>query len=214
MLLELWRQPATTDQMTDSVLLPVTLCERGFFTKNTAEGGTAHGRCATTLRPVAHHPAATHTMRILMVCLGNICRSPLAEGIMQKKALEAGLDWTVDSAGTGHWHVGSPPDHRSVATARKHGLDIGEQRGRQFQVLDFQRFDQIFVMDAQNLRDVLRLAADEAQRAKVSLILDETNPGQARNVPDPYYDDDGFEAVFEMLDEACAAFVRKAQPQS
>lgn len=149
-------------------------------------------------------------MRILMVCLGNICRSPLAEGILQEKAREAGLGWTVDSAGTGYWHVGSPPDRRSVATARRHGIDISAQRGRQFQVADFQRFDHIFVMDTQNLRDVLRLAADDGQRAKVSLILDQTHPDQARSVPDPYYDDDGFEAVFEMLDEACAAFVRKA----
>jgi len=149
-------------------------------------------------------------MRILMVCLGNICRSPLAEGILQEKAREAGLDWTVDSAGTGYWHVGAPPDRRSIVTARRHGIDISAQRGRQFQVADFQRFDHIFVMDTQNLRDVLRLAADDEQRAKVSLILDQTYPDQAQSVPDPYYDDDGFEAVFEMLDEACAAFVRKA----
>lgn len=148
-------------------------------------------------------------MRILMVCLGNICRSPLAEGIMKHKARKAGLDWTLDSAGTSFWHIGDPPDSRSVATARKHGIDISEQRGRQFQVADFQKFDHIFVMDTQNLRDVLRLADTDEQRAKVSLMLDQTHPGQQRSVPDPYHDDDGFEAVYEMLDVACAAFVKR-----
>lgn len=148
-------------------------------------------------------------MRILMVCLGNICRSPLAEGIMRHKSREAGLDWTIDSAGTGYWHIGDPPDRRSVATARRRGIDISSQRGRQFQVADFQKFDHIFVMDTQNLRDVMRLAADDAQRAKVSLMLEQVYPGQERSVPDPYYDDDGFEAVFDMLEEACAAFVQR-----
>ena len=146
-------------------------------------------------------------MKILMVCLGNICRSPLAEGILRHKAQAAGLDWQIDSAGTGHWHVGDPPDPRSAATARLHGLDISQQRGRQFQQADFQRFDQIFVMDTQNLRDVLRWASDEADRAKVALILDEIHPGQARSVPDPYWDDDGFEAVYSMLDDACSAYI-------
>jgi protein-tyrosine phosphatase len=142
-------------------------------------------------------------MKILMVCLGNICRSPLAEGIMRHHAAQGGLEWAVDSAGTGHWHAGQPPDPRSIAVARRHGLDISEQRARQFQILDFERFDQIFVMDTQNLRDVLRQAQSESQRAKVSLLLD-----QNRSVPDPYYDaDEGFEHVFQMLDAACARFV-------
>ena len=129
---------------------------------------------------------------------------------MKHKARKAGLNWTLDSAGTGFWHIGDPPDSRSVATARKHGIDISEQRGRQFQVADFQRFDHIFVMDTQNLRDVLRLADTDEQRAKVSLMLDQIHPGQERSVPDPYHDDDGFEAVYEMLDVACAAFVKQA----
>ena len=129
---------------------------------------------------------------------------------MKHKARKAGLNWTLDSAGTGFWHIGDPPDSRSVATARKHGIDISEQRGRQFQVADFQRFDHIFVMDTQNLRDVLRLADTDEQRAKVSLMLDQIHPGQERSVPDPYHDDDGFEAVYEMLDVACAAIVKQA----
>lgn len=146
-------------------------------------------------------------MKILMVCLGNICRSPLAEGIMKQKIREAGFEWEVDSAGTGNWHVGQLPDRRSIVTAGQHGIDITDQRGRQFQATDFDLFDQIFVMDMQNRRDVLRLAQTESQRAKVALIMDQTHPGQERSVPDPYHDDDGFEAVFQMLDEACGAFV-------
>lgn len=148
-------------------------------------------------------------MKILMVCLGNICRSPLAEGIMKQKARKAGLDWTVDSAGTGHWHAGDPPDHRSIATARQKGIDITDQRARQFRQNDFDTFDLIFAMDPQNLRDVLRLAGNETHRAKVELILNQTYPGKDRAVPDPYYDDDGFEEVFQLLDEACEAFVSK-----
>lgn len=138
-----------------------------------------------------------------MVCLGNICRSPLAEGILQHKIDRHGLPWMVDSAGTGHWHVGDPPDSRSIATARRHGIDISRQRARQFHPADFERFDRIFVMDTQNLRDVSRLAPTDEHRAKVGLILDLLHPGEERPVPDPYYDDDGFEPVFHLLDKAC-----------
>lgn len=144
-----------------------------------------------------------------MVCLGNICRSPLAEGIMQHKARQAGLNWMVDSAGTGFWHVGELPDNRSIKTARQYGIDITGQRARQFQPADFERFDQIFVMDTQNLRDVLRHARSDLHRAKVDLILNQLHPGQDHSVPDPYYDDDGFEQVFQMLDAACQVFVNR-----
>lgn len=147
-----------------------------------------------------------------MVCLGNICRSPLAEGIMQQKAAERGLNWTVDSAGTGYWHVGELPDSRSVATARRYGIDITGQRARQFKPADLEHFDKIFVMDTQNLRDVLRHARTEEHRVKVDLILNQLYPGENHSVPDPYFDDDGFEAVFRMLDEACEAFVRQHIP--
>ena len=148
-------------------------------------------------------------MRILMVCLGNICRSPLAEGIMKHHIGQHDLDWEVDSAGTGNWHVGNRPDVRSIAVARQYGIDISGQRGRHFQAADFERFDKIFVMDAQNLRDVLLLARTDEHRAKVALILDQIHPGQNRGVPDPYYDDNGFEAVFTMLKDACGAFVEQ-----
>ena len=126
---------------------------------------------------------------------------------MKQKIREAELGWTVDSAGTGHWHAGQLPDRRSIVTAGQHGIDITDQRARQFQVADFERFDKIFVMDTQNLRDVLRLARTAEHRAKVELMLDQIHPGQDRSVPDPYHDDDGFEEVYELLDRACEAFM-------
>ena len=127
----------------------------------------------------------------------------MAEGILKFKVLQRGLNWVVDSAGTGFWHVGDLPDRRSIAVARQHGIDISDQRARQFQPADFERFDRILVMDTQNRQDVLRLARHDGHRAKVQLILDQLHPGQDRSVPDPYHDDDGFEAVFRMLDAAC-----------
>jgi len=142
-------------------------------------------------------------MRILMVCLGNICRSPLAEGIMKTKAAQAGLNWHIDSAGTGHWHAGELPDRRSIAVARQNGIDITDQRARQFIPEDLERFDLILAMDTRNHADILRHATTEAQRQKVRLMLDYSHPGAARSVPDPYYDDNGFQHVFELLDEAC-----------
>lgn len=133
---------------------------------------------------------------------------------MKQKIREASVSWMVDSAGTGYWHVGELPDRRSIVTAGQHGIDITDQRARQFQAADFDRFDQIFVMDTQNRRDVLRLAQTEAHRAKVTLMLDELYPGEDRSVPDPYYDDNGFEEVFTMLDEACEAFVNRMAERS
>ena len=146
-------------------------------------------------------------MRILMVCLGNICRSPLAEGILHTKAEKAGLDWTVDSAGTGAWHVGNLPDRRSIAIGKKYGVDITQQRARQFEQSDFERFDHIFVMDQQNYKNVLRLAQGKTQSEKVQLIRNMVTTGKNLEVPDPYYDDDGFEQVFEMLDQACSKII-------
>ena len=142
-------------------------------------------------------------MKILMVCLGNICRSPLAEGILRKKIEERGLDWQVDSAGTGSWHIGEQPDPRSVLTARKHGIDITGQRARQLRPDDLDRFDLILAMDQSNYRDILRFAASDEQKEKVHLIMNFHRPGTNEAVPDPYWDDDGFEKVYEMLDAAC-----------
>ena len=145
--------------------------------------------------------------KILMVCLGNICRSPLAEGIMRSKLSE---DFTVDSAGTGGWHAGELPDKRSIATAKNRGLDITNQRARQFKRSDFEIFDHIFVMDNSNYKDVLALAPNEEAKSKVKLILNEIFPNENVDVPDPYYGgQDGFENVFDMLDQACEEIARK-----
>lgn len=141
-------------------------------------------------------------MRILMVCLGNICRSPLAEGILRHLAQQKGLNWEIESAGTGSWHVGDPPDHRSVKVAKRHGVDISQQRGRQFAPADFDYFDRIFVMDQDNYRDVLRKARSEADKQKVQLLL----AGQAE-VPDPWYDDALFEPVYNMIYKACERII-------
>ncbi|MCW1147461.1 low molecular weight protein-tyrosine-phosphatase [Flavobacterium lacisediminis] len=145
--------------------------------------------------------------KILMVCLGNICRSPLAEGIMRSKLSE---DFIVDSAGTGGWHAGELPDKRSISTAKGRGLDITNQRARQFKKSDFDTFDHIFVMDNSNYKDVLALAPNEEAKSKVKLILNEIFPGENVDVPDPYYGgQDGFENVFDMLDQACEEIARK-----
>lgn len=144
-------------------------------------------------------------MKILMVCLGNICRSPLAEGILRHLAQQHGLNWEIDSAGTGSWHIGDPPDHRSVKVARRHGVDISGLRGRQFSVADFERFDHIYVMDLDNYRDVLRKAHSKAQQQKVQLLL-----ANQQEVPDPWYDDALFEPVYNMIYAACERIIQQA----
>lgn len=143
-----------------------------------------------------------------MVCLGNICRSPLAEGILKSKVDPDKV--FVDSAGTGHWHVGHLPDERSIDVAKKYNLDITDQRGRQFSAEDFDNFDLIYVMDNSNKENVLALAQNEEQRKKVKLILDEIFPGENVDVPDPYFGGGvGFENVYKMLEEACEIIARK-----
>lgn len=141
-------------------------------------------------------------VKILMVCLGNICRSPLAEGIMKAKVSE--MDVSVDSAGTAAYHTGEAPDPRSVHIAGKYGLDISTQRARQFIKEDFSRFDHIFVMDSSNYNNVIKLADNEEEKSKVELILNRVKAGHNMAVPDPYYGgDQGFENVYQLLDEAC-----------
>ena len=145
-----------------------------------------------------------------MVCLGNICRSPLAEGILKSKVNAEAI--FVDSAGTGGWHVGELPDIRSMEVARKNQIDISDQRCRKFSVQDFVDFDLIYVMDIANLRDVLNLAGSQYEIEKVKLILNEIHPGMDREVPDPYYGgNNGFDEVFEMLDAACEVIAKKIE---
>ena len=146
--------------------------------------------------------------RILMVCLGNICRSPLAEGILKSKVDPAKV--FVDSAGTGHWHIGDLPDERSIEVAQKYNLDITDQRGRQFSTKDFDDFDLIYVMDNSNKENVLAMAQNEEHRKKVILFLDEIFPGENVDVPDPYFGGSiGFEKVYKMLDQTCDIIAKK-----
>ncbi len=146
--------------------------------------------------------------KILMVCLGNICRSPLAEGILKSKLPED--NFFVDSAGTSNYHIGEKPDSRSISIAKHYGIDINKQRGRQFTTIDFDRFDYIYAMDNSNYRNIIGLARDTSDRNKVKLILNESVPNQNLDVPDPYYGgDSGFDNVFKMLDEACNSIADK-----
>jgi len=147
-------------------------------------------------------------VKILMVCLGNICRSPLAEGILQSKLPRE--QFLIDSAGTGGWHVGQEPDKRSIQTAKQRGLDITHQRGRQIQISDFDTFDYIYVMDNSNYKNVMALAPTEEAKSKVQMILNELFPNENADVPDPYYGgQNGFEQVFDMLDDACEIIAEK-----
>lgn len=142
-----------------------------------------------------------------MVCLGNICRSPLAEGILRSKLSN---NFIVDSAGTGGWHAGELPDKRSIEIANKNRLDITNQRARKFTKNDFADFDIIYAMDNSNLKDILQLAPNENAKSKVHLILNELYPNENKDVPDPYYgQNDGFEKVYNMLDEACSNIAKK-----
>lgn len=147
-------------------------------------------------------------VKILMVCLGNICRSPLAEGILASKLPKE--KFTVDSAGTGSWHIGHSPDSRSIATAKKNKLDISKQKGRQFSINDFDTFDYIYVMDKSNYDDVIALSKTIEQKNKVQIILNELYPNENVDVPDPYFGmPNGFDIVYNMLNEVCDIIAKK-----
>ena len=142
------------------------------------------------------------SVKILMVCLGNICRSPLAEAILASKLPVT--KFTVDSAGTGDWHIGHAPDARSIAAAKNHNLDISRQRGRQFNEADFEIYDYIYVMDQSNYTNVINLSENPTHKNKVQIILNELYPNENVDVPDPYFGmTNGFEIVYAMLDEVC-----------
>ena len=143
-----------------------------------------------------------------MVCLGNICRSPLAEGILKSKTSPESI--FVDSAGTAAYHIGNKPDQRSINVAAKYGLDISSQRARKVSVKDFDTFDRIFAMDQSNYDHLLLLARTDLDISKIKLILNEAHPNQNRSVPDPYDgESSGFENVYSMLDEACECILKK-----
>ena len=150
--------------------------------------------------------------KILMVCLGNICRSPLAEGILKSK-LDA--NFIVESAGTAAYHVGNKPDPRSIAVARQNGLNITNQRARKFNKQDFENFDIIYAMDNSNYQNIIALAENDQQKEKVKLILNESFPDKNLDVPDPYYGGDkGFENVYNMLDNACEIIAKRINTSS
>jgi len=146
-------------------------------------------------------------MKVLFVCLGNICRSPLGEGILQHKINQQGLDWETDSAGTAAYHVGEKPDKRSAAIAKEHDIDINVQRARQFVKSDFNTFDHILVMDDSNFNNVMLLAASSQEEAKVEKLLDYGN-ATIKDVPDPYFEG-GFDGVFNLIEQAIDDFIAK-----
>jgi protein-tyrosine phosphatase len=151
---------------------------------------------------------------ILMVCLGNICRSPVAEGIMRQKLKAFNLNITVDSAGTSNYHIDENPDPRSSKNAAKNGIDISTLKARQFVVEDFDRFTFIYVMDEQNMHDVVSLARNEDDISKVKLMLSELPDAPHKNVPDPYFGGEaGFQLVFDLLDQACQNVVQRFSNQ-
>ncbi len=161
--------------------------------------------CAYVVLATADRPMSS--MKILVVCLGNICRSPLAHGIFDHEIRTRKLDWEIDSAGTGDYHTGKTPDPRSIAEAKKNGLDISKQAARQLTPEDFKTFDHILVMDAMNYQNSRALAPSDALRDKVELIMNFAEPGRNGQVPDPYWDDDGFANVYKMLVKAVDGFI-------
>ena len=149
-------------------------------------------------------------MKILMVCLGNICRSPLAEGILKHKAKEAGLNWTIESAGTNGYHTGEAPHPLSQKVAKINGIDICEQRARRFVKEDMERYDKIYAMADDVIDEMRRIAGNRFDAAKVDLLLNEVKPGEHLSVPDPWYGPEpGYHEVYQLIDEACTAIVEK-----
>ena len=149
-------------------------------------------------------------MKILMVCLGNICRSPLAEGVLKHKAEKAGLNWTVESAGTNGYHTGKPPHHLSQKVAQLNGIDICEQRSRQFVKEDFDDYDKIYAMASDVLEEIRWIAGEKFNPAKVDLFLNALYPGKNGSVPDPWYGTEaGYHEVYKLIDETCEKIIRK-----
>lgn len=167
------------------------------------------------LIPIFVFQVSCMAKKILMVCLGNICRSPVAEGILRKKIEKRGLDALVDSAGTSNYHIGEHPDKRSILNAQKKGLDISKLKARQFTLRDFDDFDKIFVMDSSNYGDVIEQARNAYDRKKVEMILNVLYPDSNMSVPDPYYGgEQGFENVFTLLDRACDVIADSLENES
>jgi protein-tyrosine phosphatase len=149
-------------------------------------------------------------MKILMVCLGNICRSPMAEGILEHKAKKAGLNWVIESAGTNGYHIGEPPHRLSQKVARLNGIDICHQRARQFVPDDFERYDKIYALADDVLDEMRWIAGRKYNPSKVDLLLNELHPGKNLSVPDPWYGtESGYHEVFKIIDEVCKKIISK-----
>jgi protein-tyrosine phosphatase len=149
-------------------------------------------------------------MKILMVCLGNICRSPIAEGILRSKLDREGIDAVVHSAGTSSWHAGENPDRRAIAKTKTYGIDISGQIAQQFTHRHLEEYDYIFVMDEENQREVLRFCRNDEHKQKVDFLLNKLHPGSDMNVPDPYFGgEDGFEHVYRLINDACEKIVEE-----
>lgn len=148
-----------------------------------------------------------------MVCLGNICRSPLAEGILQDKAFGAGLTWSIESAGTNSYHTGEPPHHLSQKVARLNGIDISQQRARRFTANDFEVYDKIYALAEDVMDEMKRIAGKKFDAAKAELLMNEIYPGKNMDVPDPWYGPEpGYHEVFALIDKACDAIIEKYTP--
>jgi protein-tyrosine phosphatase len=149
-------------------------------------------------------------MKILMVCLGNICRSPLAEGILQDKAFKAGLTWSIESAGTNSYHTGEPPHPLSQKVARLNGIDISKQRARRFTAEDFDIYDKIYALAEDVLEEMKRIAGKKFQLSKVDLLMNELYPGENMDVPDPWYGPEpGYHEVYKLIDKVCSKILEK-----
>ena len=145
-----------------------------------------------------------------MVCLGNLCRSPLAEGILKDKIKKAGLDWEIDSAGTNHYQTGKEPHNLSQKVAHSHGVDISNQACRQFTALDMIYFDKIYVMDEDNYADVKKLSKDLWDESKVDLLLNEIYPSENKSIPDPWFgQEEDYHKVYELISQACDKVIEK-----
>jgi len=163
---------------------------------------------------ISHHKILFPTfaaMKILMVCLGNICRSPLAEGILQDKAAKAGLRWSIESAGTNGFHIGEAPHRLSQKVALQHGIDISRQRARLFVTADFDNYDKIYAMAEEVVDEMKWIAKNKFNPGKVDLLMNELYPGKNKDVPDPWYGPEpGYHEVYDMIDAACDKIIEKA----
>ena len=152
-------------------------------------------------------------MKILMVCLGNLCRSPLAEGILQDKAFKAGLAWSIESAGTNSYHIGEPPHPLSQKVAKMNGIDISKQRARRFTANDFDVYDKIYALDNDVREDMQHIAKKKFDASKVDLLMNELYPGKDMDVPDPWYGPEpGYHEVYKLIDKICDKIIEKASP--